>query len=146
MKTKLLFLVMAACFTWLGAGAQTQVKIIDLTVIPAMKTDLSPQSNDSVAVNVVFKTQNASQAANAYLLFGTTQDASDIKLAEAHFTTAGGSTNIEYAGITKPVINYSTELKVVLSKSQYETFKNVALYVEDINGQQTPRLHFRKNI
>ena len=120
----------------------TTVKIIDFVILPVRDT---LQQSDTVMLNVMFKTKNATQANKAVLLFGTSNDASDVKLLEADFTNINDTTFIAYSGITKPVVNYSTSVYVKLTQQQYNTFSNATLYVEDLNGLQTQRLYFQKH-
>ncbi|MBI5219377.1 MAG: hypothetical protein HY958_10650 [Bacteroidia bacterium] len=144
MKTKILFLVIAACFFRFGASSQTTpVRIIDFMVLPAYSVDTT-QQGDTIMLNVLFKTDNAAQANKAMLFFGTANDASDVKLVQANFSIANDTTFITYSGTTKPVVSYATNIWVKLSQQQYDIFSHATLYVEDISGLQTERLYFQK--
>lgn len=127
-----------------GAGAQTSVRIIDFLVLPAYHTDTVAQT-DTVVLNVMFKTKNAVQANKAMLLFGTANDAGDIKLAEANFTTANDTTFIVYNGLSEPVLNYATNITIMMPRQQYDAFTHATLYVEDSNSLQTQHLYFQKH-
>ncbi|MBI5218332.1 MAG: hypothetical protein HY958_05325, partial [Bacteroidia bacterium] len=133
------------CFFRFGAWAQTTpVRIIDFMILPAYHTDTVAQT-DTVVLSVMFKTKNAAQANKAMLLFGTANDASDVKLVQANFTNANDTTYIIYDNLAEPVLNYASNVTVMLTRQQYDTFSHATLYIEDTNSLQTQRLYFHKH-
>jgi len=138
---KKLILAIVAVFFLSGISlGQTNVKIIDLTAIPQV---IEPDPEGEI-MKVEFKIKNANEAQTAYVLFGTSDEGSEVLMAQATFHQDGGNYFIDYDGTSKQIVNYRAEILISLTDIQYSSYTHLTVYVTDINGTQTTKLKLAK--
>ncbi len=138
---QLLFIIIALCC--LSSYAQdSNVKIIDLTVIQKL-TETSNEADGQI-LKVEFKIKNVENADKAFVLFGTTEEGSEILQAEASFTQSGDTYNLEYNNEIHQVKGYSAEVFISLTETLYSSYQHLTLYVLDKDGNTTQKLKLEK--
>lgn len=136
------FFILIGCLFAGGLVGQTQVQLLDLTIMPDL--DQSGVSTDSIELDVAFKISNANQAVKTHFWLGTAKDSSNVLIVEAVFNTIGTITYLEYSGISNEVKNYAAGFQIKISKAAYASFSASTLFVETSNGQMTSRLYYTK--
>jgi hypothetical protein len=123
------------------ANSQTNVKIMDLAIIPLISMDTTIQ--DSIELKVQFKINKPAEAAKVHFLLGTARDSSDILIISPPvFITNGGTTLLTYKGQSDEVKNYQAVFIVKINKADYSDLLKATLFVETNSGQYTTRLYF----
>jgi hypothetical protein len=136
------FIILTGCIFANGLVAQTDIKILDLAVLP--KVEKIGESADSVELVIMFKINKSNKASKVNLWLGTAKDASDVLIAQPVFNTTGGNTFLVYDKISTEVKNYAATFYITLSKITYDSFSNATLFVETANGMKTTRLYYSK--
>ncbi len=130
------FICMMALF------ATAQIKLLDLSIVPAVSTDSSSVTNP--ILNVRFKIKNAAEAEKIIVWFGTQANENDILIAESSISQNGTEVLITYNGLSIPIINYSAEIKIPLTVSQNSEYHYITLYAKKADGTESNRLSFGK--
>jgi hypothetical protein len=146
MKTLLLF-VLVSLFPMLCAAQATSVKLLDLNVHPSTEIDSLtglPVDTSIISFNLDFKVNNAANANQAKVLFGTTQNIGDVIDITATFSQVAGQYYLSYNGNSNVVTGYNARIKAGLTGTQEKTFHYITLYLLDNQGQETNRLYFIK--
>ena len=144
---KIIFSILFICFWSNFIIAQTNVKIMDIGVTPALKMDTisgQPLNITGETLNIVFKIKNIGEANKVHVLFGTDQDIGDILTIIANVSENSSVYYLTYNGIQKQVTGYSAQIEVVLTSQQLNDYTYITLYVEDNSGLTTDRLYFVK--
>ena len=125
----------------------TPVKIIDITVTPAIAIDSltgNPLQTDSTDLIIQFKIKNVAQASKAYIYFGTAQDANDILSVQANFILESGKYYLHLNNVKTEVKGYAANMFIRLSEQQNDDYNYITLFVEDFNGLNSDKLYFEK--
>lgn len=147
---KNLILLVLVCFTSLFCTAQTQstsVKLLDLSVYPAMELDSItglPIDTSTISFNLDFKINDVSNANQARILFGTIQNSSNVLDITATFSQVAGQYYLNYNGNSNVVTGYNARVRAGLTGTQENTYHYITLYLLDNQGQETNRLYFVK--
>jgi hypothetical protein len=131
---------------YLACDAQsTTVKILDVAVTPVMYASMvnPPSSADSTELLIQFKINSASQALDAKLLFGTTQDVGDVLSLQPVFSQSGGNYFLNLNGENFPVTGYNARVRIKLSPQQMQALAFLTLFVTDVNGLPSNKLYFK---
>lgn len=139
---KQLVLIFTGCMLISSLNAQTDVRIIDFSVLPMI--NFNAPAGDSVKLDVRFKINKANEAVKANLWFGTAKDSSNIFIAQPVFNTVGGTTSFIYNGVSQVVQGYEISFPITLSNAQYNGYVSVTLFVETVTGQTTTKLYYKK--
>jgi hypothetical protein len=121
-------------------NAQTNVKIMDLLIIPTTSQDSIV--NDSVELTVHFKINKPGDATKVHFWLGTVIDNFDIFSATPIFNTNGNVSYLAYSGNSNEVKNYLAVFSVKISKAYYTNLLKATLFVETNTGQFTNRLYY----
>ncbi|NSW46524.1 MAG: hypothetical protein HPY79_11985 [Bacteroidales bacterium] len=124
--------------------ATAQIKLLDLSVIPIIKTDSVSGQSSNTTLDVRFKIKNSNTASKVFVLFGTTQNLGDIYSIEANIIENAGNYYILYNGMQTPINNYNAEIKIELTPAQNAAYNYITLFVKDVNGTDSNKLYFVK--
>lgn len=136
-----ILLIIVCCMA--TANAQTDVKVLDLSVLP-FSANINQTQTDSVELSVRFKINKAAKASKVQFWLGSAVDQSNVFVATPTFSTSGNTTSINYQGKNKTIQGYETEFKIKISKQQYSAYTTATLFVETTDGQPTTRLYYYK--
>lgn len=136
------FLILLGCFFAGGLVGQSEVKVLDLAVVPALEQ--TGMSADSIKLVVMFKISNANQALKTHFWLGTAKDSSNILTVEPVFSTVNSITTLSFGGSSIDVKNYAVGFYLITSKTNYNGFSAATMFVEATNGQMTSRLYYIK--
>lgn len=140
------FFFVAIVITLVSANVfsqNSQVKIIDLSVVPLLSSDTTNQQN-STMMNVLFKVKNKELSKEVFYLFGTAPDVGDVLTTEGIFLNQGDAVYLKINGVQNEVTGYTASAVLKLNAQQYSSFSTITVYVEDIAGQITNKLYFKK--
>ena len=128
-----------------GLKAQTDVKLLDLSIIKNFKKMQNANPADSsVELMVQFKINKANEASKTHFWLGSAKDSSNILIAEPVFNTTGDKTYLVYNNTSTEVKNYAAVFYVKVNKATYKNFPAATLFVETTTGQNTARLYYSK--
>jgi hypothetical protein len=120
--------------------AQTNINLLDLSIMPIISVDNAEQ--DSIELMVNFKINKPENAAKVHFWMGTAKDSSDILSVTPVFNTTSGKSKLTYNSISTEVVNYQASFKVKLLAREYSSLVKATLFVETKTGQLTSRLYF----
>ena len=137
---KTILFVVIVLGVYIKGNAQTNIKIMDLMIIPLVRQD--SLMNDSIELMVHFKINKPSDASKVHFWLGSSRDNFDILSVTPIFTTNGNVSQLTYGGSTNEVINYLAAFTIKISKVYYTNTLKATLFVEAITGQFTNRLYY----
>jgi hypothetical protein len=145
MKKYLLVILMSCCGNLLLA--QTNIKIMDFYISPALRMDNIGRlldQQDSTEIMITFKINRPDLASRAHIYFGTQQDSFDVLSLQALFSAQGNKYYTDLNGMKEEIKAYSANVYVKLSTKQYTDFSKATLFVEASDGQFTSHLYSNK--
>lgn len=121
-------------------NAQTNIKLMDLSMRPIIKLDTI--ASDSIELVVSFKINKPNLANSAHFWLGSAKDSSNVLSLNPIFSSIGNTTTLTISGESIEVKNYLAVFHIKISSVIYSTPFKATLFVESNLGQFSNRLYY----